>query len=223
MKIKKLELETVCGIKSELPDNDSNEVAFWGRSNAGKSSLLNTLWERKSLARTSSQPGKTRTLNYYKVEFYGEADESADETMSLYMVDLPGYGYAKTSRQTSEAWEKMTYNYLSRSKMLKGVFLLVDSRLEPQGTDIERFSKLFRIGFDPIIVATKADKLKKNQKQKNLSVISKKFTEIAAKVCEETGDELSDDFKIPVIAFSSVTGEGRDTIWECLENFGRAK
>ena len=116
MIIRSVELETVCGITSKLPENDRPEFAFAGKSNVGKSSLINGLMNRKALARTSSQPGKTQTINFYNIN--GE----------LYYVDLPGYGYAKVPLAEKQKWGKMIENYLHRSKMLKCVFLLVDSR-----------------------------------------------------------------------------------------------
>lgn len=121
MIIKQAELETVCGITSKLPENEWPEVAFAGKSNVGKSSLINGLLNRKSLARTSSQPGKTQTINFYKVN--GD----------LYLVDLPGYGYAKVSNDIKAKWGKMIERYLHGSKQLRAVFLLIDIRHDPSG------------------------------------------------------------------------------------------
>ena len=118
MKIKNAELETVCGITSVLPDNQMPEIAFAGKSNVGKSSLINGLLNRKSLARTSSAPGKTQTINFYNVN------------KELYFVDLPGYGYAKVSRETQEKWGVMIEKYLKTSGQLKAVLLLIDIRHE---------------------------------------------------------------------------------------------
>ena len=123
MIIKKVELETVCGITSRLPDNEHPEFAFAGKSNVGKSSLINALMNRKSFARTSSQPGKTQTINFYNIN---------DE---LYYVDLPGYGYAKVSVEVKAKWGKMIERYLQKSPMLKCVFLLIDIRHEPSAND----------------------------------------------------------------------------------------
>ena len=214
MKINNLELETVCGISSPLPRTENAEVAFWGRSNVGKSSLLNALWGRRSMARTSSEPGKTQTINYYKIEFTPD-----DTPMRLYMVDLPGYGYAKISKSVSAKWMTMINRYLSDSESLRGIFLLIDSRHDPTSKDIEQFELLYRMGFNPIIVATKLDKLKKNEKARSLKNIENKITEVAHRVTEDMGDTLADDFYIPVIGFSSVTGEGVDVIWEYLTGF----
>lgn len=192
MTTKSLELETVCGITSTLPQHDQIEMAFWGRSNVGKSSLLNTLWNRKSMARISSQPGKTQTINYYRVNDV------------CYMVDLPGYGYAKTSKETQAKWMKMIDRYLESSQALRVIFLLVDIRHEPSAKDVEIYKKLFQMGFNPLIIVTKADKIKKSARGKSLSVIRNKL-------------ELSEE--TPVIPFSAVTKEGRDEIWEYIDYF----
>lgn len=192
MTTKSLELETVCGITSTLPQHDQIEMAFWGRSNVGKSSLLNTLWNRKSMARISSQPGKTQTINYYHVNDV------------CYMVDLPGYGYARTSKETQAKWMKMIDRYLESSQALRVIFLLVDIRHEPSAKDVEIYKKLFQMGFNPLIIVTKADKIKKSARGKSLSVIRNKL-------------ELSEE--TPVIPFSSVTKEGRDEIWEYIDYF----
>lgn len=192
MTIQSLELETVCGVTSTLPQHDKIEMAFWGRSNVGKSSLLNTLWNRKSLARISSQPGKTQTINYYQVNEV------------CYMVDLPGYGYAKTSRETAAKWMKMIERYLNTSQALRVVFLLVDIRHEPTSKDVETYKMLYQRGFNPLIIATKADKIKKNARNKNISVIRKTLG-------------ISSD--TPIIPFSSVTKEGKDEIWEYIDYF----
>ena len=155
MVIKSLELETVCGITSKLPQHDKIEIAFWGRSNVGKSSLLNGLWNRKSMARTSSQPGKTQTINYYNLNDI------------CYMVDLPGYGYAKVSRELAAKWNKMIEKYLDTSKALRVVFLLIDIRHDPSKLDVQMYQLLYAKGFNPLIIATKTDKVSKNEKNKN--------------------------------------------------------
>ena len=192
MTIKSLELETVCGITSILPQHDKIEMAFWGRSNVGKSSLLNTLWNRKSMARISSQPGKTQTINYYNINDL------------CYMVDLPGYGYAKISKEIQAKWARMIERYLDTSNALRVVFLLVDIRHEPTAKDVETYQMLFKKGFNPLIIATKADKIKKNARNKNISIIRKKLG-------------LSQE--VPVIPFSSATKEGKDEVWEYIEFF----
>ena len=192
MTIKSLELETVCGITSTLPQHDKIEMAFWGRSNVGKSSLLNTLWNRKSMARISSQPGKTQTINYYNVNDV------------CYMVDLPGYGYARISKETQAKWKKMIDRYLETSQALRVIFLLIDIRHEPTAKDVQTYEMLYERGFNPLIIATKADKIKKNARNKNISVIRKKLGVY--------GDT-------PVIPFSSMTREGKDEIWEYVDYF----
>ena len=192
MVIRSLELETVCGITSKLPQHDKIEMAFWGRSNVGKSSLLNTLWNRKSMARISSQPGKTQTINYYNINDI------------CYMVDLPGYGYAKTSRETAVKWMKMIEKYLAGSQALRVVFLLVDISHEPTGRDVETYHMLYKSGFNPLIIATKADKVGRNAKTKQLSAIRKK---------------LGLPQEAPIIPFSSVTKEGKEEIWEYIDYF----
>ncbi|MCH5252086.1 MAG: YihA family ribosome biogenesis GTP-binding protein [Lachnospiraceae bacterium] len=192
MVIQSLELETVCGITSSLPQHDKIEMAFWGRSNVGKSSLLNCLWNRKSMARISSQPGKTQTINYYNVND------------RCYMVDLPGYGYAKVSKETAAKWMKMIEKYLSTSVALRVVFQLVDIRHEPSKKDIEVYRMLYEMGFNPLIIATKSDKISKNTKQKNIAIIRK-----ALGASPET----------PILPFSAVTKEGREEIWEYIDYF----
>jgi GTP-binding protein len=160
MVIKEAVLQTVCGITSKLPENAHPEVAFVGRSNVGKSSLINALMRRKSLARTSSQPGKTQTINYYMVNG------------ALYLVDLPGYGYATSHPSEKEKWGRMIENYLHSSKQLKCVFLLVDIRHKPNENDLMMMQWIRHYGFTPIIIATKADKIKRSQleKQKTLMI-----------------------------------------------------
>lgn len=192
MVIKSLELETVCGITSTLPQHDKIEMAFWGRSNVGKSSLLNTLWNRKSMARISAQPGKTQTINYYNVNNV------------CYMVDLPGYGYAKVSREVAAKWMNMIEKYLSTSNALRVVFLLVDIRHEPSKKDVEVYRMLYQKGFNPLIIATKADKVSRNVKNKNIAQIRK---------------TLHASPETPVLPFSSQSKEGREEIWEYIDYF----
>lgn len=192
MVIKSLELETVCGITSTLPRHDKIEMAFWGRSNVGKSSLLNTLWNRKSMARISAQPGKTQTINYYNVNDV------------CYMVDLPGYGYAKVSREVAAKWMNMIEKYLSTSNALRVVFLLVDIRHEPSKKDVEVYRMLYQKGFNPLIIATKADKISKNVKNKNIAQIRK---------------TLHASPETPVLPFSSQSKEGKEEIWEYIDYF----
>lgn len=190
MKINSVNLETVCGITSKLPENDKLEIAFAGRSNVGKSSLINSLINRKSYARTSQQPGKTQTINFYNVNDM------------LYFVDLPGYGYAKVSKETVAKWGKMIDNYLENSKVLRLVFLLVDIRHTPNKNDIQMYDWCINYGFNPIIIATKEDKVKRSQK---------------ARLVKEIKQALNVVDGTPVIPFSSLTKEGRDEIWEYID------
>ncbi len=164
MHIKSSNLETVCGITSKLPENNKPEFAFVGKSNVGKSSLINSLLNRKALARTSSTPGKTQTINYYNVN---------DE---LYFVDLPGYGYAKVSEETKASWGKMIEKYLHQSEMLSIIFLLIDIRHEPSKNDKIMYDWIIHYGFHPTIIATKSDKIKRSQLNKNLKVIRKSLS-----------------------------------------------
>lgn len=190
MKVKSINLETVCGITSKLPDNHMLEIAFAGRSNVGKSSLINSLANRKAYARTSGQPGKTQTINFYNIN------------EMLYFVDLPGYGYAKVSKEVVAKWGKMINNYLESSKVLRLIFLLVDIRHTPNKNDIQMYNWCTSYGFNPIIIATKEDKIKRTQKPKLIKDI-----EQTLEVCEGT----------PVIPFSSITKSGKDEIWEYID------
>ncbi len=192
MKIKSVELETVCGITSTLPRNELPEIAFAGKSNVGKSSMLNALINRKALARTSSTPGKTQTINYYIVN------------NEVYFVDLPGYGYAKVSATTKEKWGKMIERYLLKSPTLKAVFLLVDIRHEPGKNDIEMYDWIVETGFTPVIVATKSDKISKVQVNKQISIIKKGLKTKPGTV---------------IIPFSAETKQGREEIWEQILRF----
>lgn len=190
MKIKCVNLETVCGITSKLPDNHLVEIAFAGRSNVGKSSLINALMNRKSYARTSQQPGKTQTINFYRIN---------DD---LYFVDLPGYGYAKVPKHTLQQWGKMIDGYLEGSQVLRLVFLLVDIRHRPNQNDRQMYDWCIQYGFQPIVIATKEDKVKRSQKPKLIKEIKE-----ALQVVENT----------PVIPFSALTKNGREEIWEYID------
>ena len=191
MVIKNVELEIVCGITSKLPDTDLMEIAFAGKSNVGKSSLINALLNRKSLARTSATPGKTQTINFYNVN------------KELYLVDLPGYGYAKVSPKEKEQWGKLIERYLNTSKKLKAVFLLIDIRHEPTANDKMMYDWIVYHGYNPIIIATKLDKLKRSQIQKHVKMVKQ-------------GLDLVPGTK--VIPFSSVTKQGREEIWDFVES-----
>ena len=159
MVIKNVNLETVCGVTSKLPENTLPEFAFAGKSNVGKSSLINTLMNRKSYARTSAQPGKTQTINYYNIN------------EELYFVDLPGYGYARVSEKVKEQWGKMIENYLHTSRQLKLIFLLVDIRHEPSKNDCMMYDWMVHYGYQPVVIATKLDKIKRSQVQKQLKLV----------------------------------------------------
>lgn len=190
MVIKTVNLETVCGITSKIPDNQLPEIAFAGKSNVGKSSLINAMMNRKSLARTSSQPGKTQTINFYNIND------------AMYLVDLPGYGYAKVAESEKVKWGKMIENYLHTSKQLKAVFLLIDIRHTPGTNDKTMYDWIVYQGYKPIIIATKLDKLKRSQVQKALKEV-------------RTGLGLNaDDIVIP---FSAETKQGRDEIWALMD------
>lgn len=189
MIIKNVSLETVCGITSSLPKNDKVEFAFAGKSNVGKSSLINALMQRKSLARTSSQPGKTQTINFYNVN--GEC----------YFVDLPGYGYAKVSRDISEKWGRMVERYLQKSEQLKVVFLLIDIRHAPSQNDIMMYDWILHNGFQPVIIATKADKIKRSQLQKQ---------------CKLIREALHLEAEATLIPFSAETKQGKEEIYQFM-------
>ncbi|HIZ81009.1 MAG TPA: ribosome biogenesis GTP-binding protein YihA/YsxC [Candidatus Mediterraneibacter pullistercoris] len=196
MVIRSVELETVCGVTSTLPVNDRPEVAFAGKSNVGKSSLINALMNRKSYARISATPGKTQTINFYNIN------------SEFYLVDLPGYGYARVSEKERAQWGRMIERYLHSSKQLKAVFLLIDIRHAPGANDKMMYRWVVEQGFQPVIIATKLDKIKRSQIQKHVKMLRE-------------GLEL-----VPgtaVIPFSSVTKQGRDEIWELIgtECFGK--
>lgn len=191
MIIKKAELETVCGVTSTFPQNDHPEFAFAGKSNVGKSSLINGLLNRRALARTSSQPGKTQTINFYNVND------------SLYFVDLPGYGYAKVSVEVKAKWGKMIERYLKKSKMLKCIFLLIDIRHDPSANDKMMYDWIVSNGYKPVIIATKLDKLKRSQIQKHVKMV------------REGLGLAKEDILIP---FSAETKQGRDEIWALIDS-----
>ena len=192
MVIKSARLETVCGITSTLPKNDKIEIAFAGKSNVGKSSLINGLLNRKALARTSGTPGKTQTINFYNIN------------EAFYFVDLPGYGYAKVSMKEREKWGKMIEKYLNNSQRLVLVFLLIDIRHEPSANDKMMYDWIIESGFSPVIIATKLDKIKRSQIQKNVSIIRKTL-----------GMESTDN----IFTFSALTKQGRDEILEYIGTF----
>ena len=190
MEIKKVSLETVCGVTSTLPENQLPEVAFAGKSNVGKSSLINALMNRKSLARTSGQPGKTQTINFYNLN---------DQ---IYLVDLPGYGYAKTAKRERELWGEMIERYLHTSDVLRAVFLLVDIRHAPSENYRQMFDWMKYMGFDPVVIATKLDKIKRSQVNRQIKVIR---------------EGLGADGETIIVPFSAQTKQGRETIWDFMD------
>lgn len=190
MIIKNVELETVCGITSTIPDNNLPEIAFAGKSNVGKSSLINALMNRKSLARVSEKPGKTQTINFYNIN------------KEIYFVDLPGYGFANVSQEIKEKWGKMIENYLHVSKKLRAVFLLIDIRHDPSGNDKMMYQWILDQGYQPIIIATKLDKINRSQIQKQVKAIR---TGLAAKAGTQ------------IFPFSSKTKQGREEIYAYID------
>ena len=190
MVIKNVNLEKVCGVTSKLPDNKLMEIAFAGKSNVGKSSLINGLMNRKSLARTSSKPGKTQTINYYNIN------------EELYFVDLPGYGYATANVQVKAQWGKLIEDYLHQSKVLRAVFLLIDIRHAPSENDRIMYDWIVDRGHKPIIIATKLDKIKKSQINKQIKLIC---------------DTLDVEDDTTVIPYSAITKQGRDEIYELID------
>lgn len=192
MVIKKVNLDIVIGVTSAIPDTEFPEVAFAGKSNVGKSSLINALMNRKSYARTSSQPGKTQTINFYNTND------------AMYLVDLPGYGYANASPAVKAKWGKMIEKYLRQSANLKQVFLLVDIRHDPSENDKMMYNWIVDNGFRPVIIATKLDKLKRSQIAKHVKAV-------------RAGLGLKeDDILIP---FSSQTKQGLDELWNTIEGY----
>lgn len=191
MVIKSVNLETVCGITSTLPQNNRPEIAFAGKSNVGKSSLINGLLNRKSLARTSAQPGKTQTINFYNINNV------------MYLVDLPGYGYAKASQSQREQWGQMIERYLHGSKQLRAVFLLIDIRHEPSANDRQMYEWISYQGYDPIIIATKLDKINRSQVQKQIKLIR---------------DGLLVKPGTKILPFSAQTKQGREEIWQVMDS-----
>lgn len=192
MKIKQVALETVCGITSKIPDNTLPEFAFAGKSNVGKSSLINGLMNRKSLARTSAQPGKTQTINFYNIN------------NECYFVDLPGYGYAKASEEIKAKWGKMIEDYLHKSKQIRVVFLLIDIRHAPSGNDKIMYEWILKNGYEPVIIATKLDKINRSQIQKNVKVIRETLHTVPGTV---------------ILPYSAQTKQGREEIYELLDSY----
>ena len=184
-------MEKVCGVTSKLPENQLVEFAFAGKSNVGKSSLINGLMNRKALARTSSKPGKTQTINYYNIN--GQ----------MYFVDLPGYGYATANEKVKAQWGKLIEDYLHQSTKIRAVFLLVDIRHAPSENDCIMYHWIVARGYKPILIATKLDKIKRSQVEKQKKLI-----------CDTLHTE-SDTLLIP---YSSVTKQGREEIYALLDS-----
>ncbi len=191
MVIKNVNLETVCGITSTLPDNQLPEFAFAGKSNVGKSSLINGLMNRKNYARTSQEPGKTQTINYYNIN------------NEFYLVDLPGYGFARVSEKTKQQWGRMVENYLHTSRQLKRVFLLIDIRHDPSANDVQMYKWIVHQGFQPVIIATKSDKIKRTQLEKHLNML-------------RAGLGLPEE--VDIYPYSSLSKAGRDEIYELMDS-----
>ena len=191
MIIKNVGLETVCGITSKLPENTRPEVAFAGKSNVGKSSLINALMNRKSLARTSSQPGKTQTINFYNIND------------AVYFVDLPGYGYAQANEKVKAQWGRMIEDYLHKSRQLRIVFLLIDIRHKPSENDCIMYDWICNHGYQPVIIATKLDKINRSQVQKQLKLIR---------------DTLQVEKGTVIIPFSAAGKQGREEIYEIIDS-----
>ncbi|MBQ7248153.1 MAG: YihA family ribosome biogenesis GTP-binding protein [Lachnospiraceae bacterium] len=189
MVIRSIDLEIVVGPASRIPATQLPEFAFAGKSNVGKSSLINALMNRKSYARTSAKPGKTQTINFYNIN------------EAFYLVDLPGYGFAKVSRSEQERWGKMIEKYLEKSRQLRQVFLLIDIRHQPGANDVQMYQWIVSRGFSPVIIATKADKVSRGQYEKQKKLI------------RETLGAGADTLIIP---FSAETKLGRDEIYELL-------
>lgn len=190
MKFKNIELEQVAGFKSQWPIDDLDEIAFVGRSNVGKSSFINAFLGRKDLAKTSSKPGKTRTINFYNID------------KKFRLVDLPGYGYAKVSKTEKAKWDKLINEYLHDRENLKEVFLLVDIRHEPTNLDLQMYNWIIESGFTGFIIATKYDKISRNQLHKHIKQIMKKL------------DVADEDL---IFAYSSETGHNIGVINEQVE------
>ena len=191
MVIKKVSLETVCGITSKIPESPFNEVAFAGKSNVGKSSLINALMNGKASARTSAQPGKTQTINFYNIND------------AMYLVDLPGYGFAKAPEEIRAKWGKMIERYLHTSKKLKAVFLLIDIRHAPSANDRQMYEWMVYQGYAPVIIATKLDKIRRSQIQKQLKLLREGLDLVPQTV---------------IIPFSAQTKQGREEIWQLIDS-----
>ena len=191
MNFNEVSFEFAAGTVSQLPESDMPEVVFSGHSNVGKSSLINKLVQRKSLARVSAQPGKTATINFYRLQEFR-------------MVDLPGYGYAKVSKAEKARWASLVEGYLSAQRNIKLIVQIIDIRHKPTKDDYDMISFLYNANAPFVIVLTKKDKLKKTAYEKRIN---------------EVVDELQDYEGVELIPFSAVTGEGLDDIKEVIEDY----
>lgn len=219
MKIRSAELKTVCGYTSTLPVSSLPEIAFAGRSNVGKSSLINTLMQRKRLARVGATPGKTRTINFYEIDALARrpsgsseprdpeapaagasgSDHEMERPVHFQLVDLPGYGYANVSLDEKARWGKMIERYLTGKRDLRAVFLLVDIRHEPNANDRQMYDWITRSGHTPVLVATKTDKIKRSKVSGQIKTIR---------------ESLRVPMGTVILPFSALNGSGRGLICE---------
>ncbi len=203
MKIRSLELESTVLDHTKFPETGMTEVAVSGRSNVGKSSLLNMLFNRKNLARVSREPGKTRTVNFFAIN------------ESFYLVDLPGYGYAKVSKLMRGSWQRIITGFIRNREVLAGVVQLMDARHDPTKDDLMMFQNLIDADMDFLVVLTKADKVKRSQRAKKAEVLRSYFGGISIGPVGET-DEDGEPFEVPYVFSSAVTREGKDEIWKWI-------
>lgn len=192
MNFEKVEFESSFGVFAQLPESTMPEIAFSGRSNVGKSSLLNKLVNRKSLARVSASPGKTATINFFRLE-------------NMRLADLPGYGYAKVARAEKERWAELMEGYFSSERNIKLVVQLVDMRRTPTADDFQMMEFMLSKGYEFIIVMTKSDKLNKSERQERIS----KIREELRTVCDK---------EIKTVVFSALSGEGIEELRSIIEN-----
>ncbi len=190
MKIKSVNLDQVAGFVSQFPNDNFEEIAFAGRSNVGKSSFINSFLDKKNLAKTSSKPGKTKTINFYKIND------------KFRLVDLPGYGYAKVSKKEKEKWNNLIHKYLYERENLKEVFLLVDIRHAPTKQDKEMYDWIIDSGFTGFVIATKYDKIPKTHLKKHIKEIMK---------------TLNIDDEGLIFAYSSITSHNKNVLLEQVE------
>lgn len=191
MKIKEVSLERVAVKEDQYPEDDLPEIALAGRSNVGKSSFINRMINRKALARTSSKPGKTRTINFYKVN---------DD---FRFVDLPGYGYAQVSKKEKDSWADIINTYLGTRENLKEVLLIVDIRHEPTDQDVQMFQWVVESGFKGVVIATKADKIARGKVDRHLGIIRKKL-------------DMKNQGGL-VLPFSATGEDYKDKIWQMIQ------